>query len=298
MSFFLIGRCKSRREEADCDLFVVKCAGDYEYIDVVFKSSNDGAKQERLIVDIDFQAQFHIARPTYQYESIVQALPPVYVGTSDRLQRILNVMCDAIKSSLKKKSMFLPPWRKPEYIKAKWFSSYKRTTNEAASHTKQTTETNISSIAVKGKQWDKKFTDAMELEFEIAAGSRPLSKLGMAMNGMDSSSPIRATTTTSKLVSEDQKELEGVVHGANRFQFLFNNFQAEKVPDPGHDVIWATVNAEWQPPALLPRAVPMRSAGLASILREAGLISVHRSSKPKLVEEGNEIISKDQLPTS
>lgn len=298
MSFFLIGRCKSRREEADCDLCVVKCAGDYEYIDVVFKSSNDGAKQERLIVDIDFQAQFHIARPTYQYESIVQALPPVYVGTSDRLQRILNVMCDAIKSSLKKKSMFLPPWRKPEYIKAKWFSSYKRTTNEAASHTKQTTETNISSIAVKGKQWDKKFTDAMELEFEIAAGSRPLSKLGMAMNGMDSSSPIRATTTTSKLVSEDQKELEGVVHGANRLQFLFNNFQAEKVADPGHDVIWATVNAEWQPPALLPRAVPMRSAGLASILREAGLISVHRSSKPKLVEEGNEIISKDQLPTS
>lgn len=255
-----------------------------------------------MIVDIDFQAQFEIARPTYQYESIVQALPPVYVGTSDRLQRILNVMCDAMKSSLKKKSMFLPPWRKPEYIKAKWFSAYKRTINEAASQTKQTTDTtNISSIAVKGKEWDKSFTDAMELEFEIVAGSRPLSKLGLKMNGMDNSSSIRATATattttatTPKLVSEDQKEPEGVVRGANRFQFLFHNFQAEKLADPGPDVIYATVNAEWQPPPLLPRAAPMRPAGLASILREAGLITADRSSK-----QGNDTTtSHDQLPTS
>lgn len=55
---------------------------------------------------------------------------------------------------------------------------------------------------------------------------------------------------------------------------------------------------EWQLPVLVPRASPMWSAGLASILREAGLITIDRSSKCTLIKQGIDIISQDQLPTS
>jgi hypothetical protein len=60
----------------------------------------------------------------------VQALPSVFVGRHEQLLWIVNVMSDAVKLSLKKRGMHLPPWRKPEYMRAKWFSSYKRTTTD------------------------------------------------------------------------------------------------------------------------------------------------------------------------
>lgn len=147
--------CKSRWDHAGSFP-----GGDYEYIDVVFEGSS------RLIVDIDFQSQFEIARPSSQYKHVYQALPAVYVGTTDRLLQILNVMAEAVKRSLKKKGMFLPPWRKPEYVKAKWFSSYKRTTNEASQS--KASVTNISMVGVRSVDWDKKFTSEMEQQFEKA----------------------------------------------------------------------------------------------------------------------------------
>lgn len=165
--------CKSRWDHAGSFP-----GGDYEYIDVISSES-----QSRLIVDIDFQSQFEIARPSSQYKQVYQALPSIYVGTTDRLLQILNVMTEAVKRSLKKKGMFLPPWRKPEYVKAKWFSSYKRTTNESSSKSTDSISPNISLVAVRSVDWDKNFTREMEDQFEGAVrGANNLKQLWTDMN--------------------------------------------------------------------------------------------------------------------
>ncbi|GAA0175357.1 hypothetical protein LIER_41902 [Lithospermum erythrorhizon] len=108
--------CKSHWEKSStCP------AGEYEYVDVVIGG-------ERLIVDIDFRSEFEIARATKTYKSILQTLPVIFVGKSDRLQRIISMVMEAAKQSLKKKGMPFPPWRKAEYVKAKWLSAYTRRT--------------------------------------------------------------------------------------------------------------------------------------------------------------------------
>ncbi|XWS31504.1 hypothetical protein CRYUN_Cryun23aG0081900 [Craigia yunnanensis] len=106
--------CKSRWEKS-----LSYPAGEYEYIDVIV----DG---ERLLIDIDFRSEFEIARSTKTYKSIVQMLPFIFVGKADRLQKIVAIVSEAVKQCLKKKGMHIPPWRKAEYVKAKWLSPHNR----------------------------------------------------------------------------------------------------------------------------------------------------------------------------
>uniref|UniRef100_A0A803LFJ9 Uncharacterized protein n=1 Tax=Chenopodium quinoa TaxID=63459 RepID=A0A803LFJ9_CHEQI len=86
-------------------------AGEYEYVDVIVGG-------ERLIIDIDFRSEFEVARSTKTYKSILQALPHIFVGKSDRLSKIICILSEAAKQSLKKKGMHIPPWRKADYVQA------------------------------------------------------------------------------------------------------------------------------------------------------------------------------------
>ncbi|KAE9621925.1 hypothetical protein Lal_00032895 [Lupinus albus] len=108
--------CKSRWEKSP-----YYPAGEYEYIDVMIE-------KERVLIDIDFRSEFEIARSTKAYKAILQGLPYIFVGKCDRLQSIIAVASEAAKQSLKKKGMPVPPWRKLGYVKAKWLSTYIRTT--------------------------------------------------------------------------------------------------------------------------------------------------------------------------
>ncbi|RDX58471.1 hypothetical protein CR513_62212 [Mucuna pruriens] len=103
-------------------------AGEYEYIDVVVEG-------ERLIIDIDFRSEFEIARSTGTYKAILQSLPFVFVGKPDRLCQIVATVSEAAKQSLKKKGMHVPPWRKAEYMLAKWLSSSCTRANPPSSST-------------------------------------------------------------------------------------------------------------------------------------------------------------------
>ncbi|OAY55664.1 hypothetical protein MANES_03G171000v8 [Manihot esculenta] len=103
-------------------------AGEYEYIDVNIEG-------ERLLIDIDFRSEFEIARSTGTYRAILQSLPYIFVGKSDRLGQIVSIVSEAAKQSLKKKGMHFPPWRRAEYMRAKWLSSFTRQ-NEIISNTK------------------------------------------------------------------------------------------------------------------------------------------------------------------
>ncbi|XP_022931152.1 uncharacterized protein LOC111437420 [Cucurbita moschata] len=99
-------------------------AGDYEYVDVIIEG-------ERLLIDIDFRSEFEIARSTKSYKSILQLIPYIFVGKACRLQRIVSIVSEAAKQSLKKKGMPVPPWRKAEYVKAKWLSPHSRASSLA-----------------------------------------------------------------------------------------------------------------------------------------------------------------------
>lgn len=98
--------------------------GEYEYMDVILEG--DDRATERLIIDIDFQSHFEIARPTGSYVGILRYLPVVYVGNLAKLEQILEAMVEAAKLSLKQNSMPLPPWRTLGYLRAKWLSPYER----------------------------------------------------------------------------------------------------------------------------------------------------------------------------
>lgn len=97
------------------------CTGEYEYIDVIMEG-------ERMIIDVDFRSEFEIARSTSSYNSILQCLPSIFVGKSDRLLQILSIASEAARQSLKKKGMHIAPWRKVEYMKSKWLSPHTRIT--------------------------------------------------------------------------------------------------------------------------------------------------------------------------
>ncbi|WOG94876.1 hypothetical protein DCAR_0314173 [Daucus carota subsp. sativus] len=107
--------CKARWEKAPS-----YPAGEYEYIDVI-------REEERLIVDIDFRSEFEIARSTKTYNRILETLPVIFVGKDDRLQKIIYLVSEAARQSLRKKGMPFPPWRKADYVKSKWLSPYTRT---------------------------------------------------------------------------------------------------------------------------------------------------------------------------
>ncbi|XAR66280.1 hypothetical protein NMG60_11012456 [Bertholletia excelsa] len=98
--------------------------GDHEYIDVLNHKANGSS--ERLVIDIDFRSHFEIARAVEPYDRILSSLPVVYVGSLTKLEKFLQVMADASRSSLRQNSMPLPPWRSLAYLQAKWHSPYIR----------------------------------------------------------------------------------------------------------------------------------------------------------------------------
>ncbi|RWV88071.1 hypothetical protein GW17_00049874 [Ensete ventricosum] len=96
--------------------------GEYQYIDVIVRGG------ERLLVDMDFRSEFEIARSTKSYREVLQSLPSVFVGAEDRVNQIVAVVSEAARKSLKKRGLHVPPWRRPEYMRAKWLSPYSRST--------------------------------------------------------------------------------------------------------------------------------------------------------------------------
>ncbi|XP_066341754.1 uncharacterized protein [Miscanthus floridulus] len=101
-------------------------AGEHAYIDVLLPAASDRGARERVLVDADFRSAFEVARPTKAYRALLQCLPPVFVGKDDRLRLLVAAAADAARASLKKRGLHLPPWRKPEYMRAKWLSPYDR----------------------------------------------------------------------------------------------------------------------------------------------------------------------------
>ena len=130
LSLFEPSLLYSWKPNSDFDVFfcfvfvlVVQCTGDYEYIDVMVRDSNgDDEEPTRLIVDMDFKSQFEVARPTATYKELINTLPSVFVGSEEKLNQIVSLLCSAAKNSLKERGLHVPPWRKANYMRSKWLS--------------------------------------------------------------------------------------------------------------------------------------------------------------------------------
>lgn len=114
------GLCKSKWEKNGR-----LTAGDYEYIDVNFKG-------KRYIVEVSLAGKFEIARPTDQYSSLLDVFPLIFVGKVEEMKQVARLMCTALKGSMKRMNLHIPPWRRNMYMQAKWLSAYKHTTNAVA----------------------------------------------------------------------------------------------------------------------------------------------------------------------
>ncbi|KAI3926242.1 hypothetical protein MKW98_028378 [Papaver atlanticum] len=115
--------------------------GNYEFIDVIKPASLSSSSEIRYFIDIDFIGEFEIARPTSQYEKLVQILPRVYIGRSEELKQIIKLVSEAAKKSLKVNQLLLSPWRKNRFMQMKWFGPYKRTLNQVSSSPSASTST-------------------------------------------------------------------------------------------------------------------------------------------------------------
>lgn len=104
-------------------------AGAYEYIDIIFKGENGDTM--RLIVDIDFRSQFELARPTPFYKELTDTLPSFFVGSEEKLSKIISLLCSAAKQSLRERGLHVPPWRTSSYMQSKWLSRCCKVTNDS-----------------------------------------------------------------------------------------------------------------------------------------------------------------------
>ncbi|XP_070023495.1 uncharacterized protein [Nicotiana sylvestris] len=103
-------------------------SGEHTFIDVV-DNSNPKRGEVRVIIELNFRAEFEIAKATSEeYNRLVKCLPEVFVGKIERLMSVIKILCNAAKKCMKEKKMHMGPWRKQKYMQAKWLKTSERVT--------------------------------------------------------------------------------------------------------------------------------------------------------------------------
>lgn len=99
-------------------------------MDVIYNTTTSKEKGDiRVMIELNFRAQFEMAKASNDYNKLVRKLPEVYVGKVERLSNIIKIMCMASKRCLKENKMHMGPWRKHKYMQAKWLGPCKRNTS-------------------------------------------------------------------------------------------------------------------------------------------------------------------------
>ncbi|UPQ98090.1 hypothetical protein HOP50_02g13880 [Chloropicon primus] len=73
-----------------------------------------------LIIDPNFRSRWEVARSSYYYSKVVQALPCVFVGTEARLRLLVTFMSEQLNRNYKVMSMDCPPWRGTKSLLNTW----------------------------------------------------------------------------------------------------------------------------------------------------------------------------------
>ncbi|CAI9787929.1 unnamed protein product [Fraxinus pennsylvanica] len=105
-------------------------SGEHTFLDVRDKSSSRKG-EITVIIELNFRAEFEMARANEEYNKLIRKLPEIFVGKIERLLALLKILCSAGKKSMKEKKMHMAPWRKHRYMEAKWLRICERLTSTA-----------------------------------------------------------------------------------------------------------------------------------------------------------------------
>ncbi|RVW95924.1 hypothetical protein CK203_025819 [Vitis vinifera] len=106
-------------------------SGEHTFLDVVHNSSAKKG-EVRVIIELNFRAEFEMARASEEYNRLIRRLPEVFVGKVERLHTLVKILCMAAKKCMKEKKMHMGPWRKHRYMQAKWLSTCVRSTSTSS----------------------------------------------------------------------------------------------------------------------------------------------------------------------
>ncbi|XP_054813884.1 uncharacterized protein LOC129314468 [Prosopis cineraria] len=95
-------------------------SGEHTYLEVTEKSRSKSGEVIRVVIELNFRAEFEMARASEDYNRLISRLPEVFVGKVERLRVLIKILCSAAKKCMKEKRMHLAPWRKHKYMEAKW----------------------------------------------------------------------------------------------------------------------------------------------------------------------------------
>ncbi|THU59486.1 hypothetical protein C4D60_Mb07t02630 [Musa balbisiana] len=101
-------------------------SGEHSYVDVVMETKSGKKGPVRLVIELNFRAEFEMARGSQEYNRLVSCLPEVFVGKSDMLRGVLKIVCAAAKKCMKENKMHMAPWRKHKYMQSKWLGTPER----------------------------------------------------------------------------------------------------------------------------------------------------------------------------
>uniref|UniRef100_A0A5B6YLG5 Uncharacterized protein n=1 Tax=Davidia involucrata TaxID=16924 RepID=A0A5B6YLG5_DAVIN len=97
-------------------------SGEHNYLEVVDKSSYERG-EVRVVIELNFRAEFEMARASEEYNQLIYQLPEVFVGKAKRLRALIKILCSAAKKCMEDKRMHMAPWRKQKYMQSKWFGT-------------------------------------------------------------------------------------------------------------------------------------------------------------------------------
>ncbi|XAR57521.1 hypothetical protein NMG60_11025695 [Bertholletia excelsa] len=96
--------------------------GTHEYIEVI-ASTPSRKKLVSVLIEINFRDEFKMAKACKEYMEMINELPEIYIGKSQHLNAIVNIVCDAAKRSTTENKIHMGPWRKRSFMHKKWSAS-------------------------------------------------------------------------------------------------------------------------------------------------------------------------------
>ncbi|CAK9149490.1 unnamed protein product [Ilex paraguariensis] len=102
-------------------------SGEHTFLEVVHESSSKSG-EVRVVIELNFRAEFEMARASEEYNRLINRLPEVFVGKVEKLRALIKILCSASKKCMEERKMHMAPWRKLKYMEAKWLGTYDRKT--------------------------------------------------------------------------------------------------------------------------------------------------------------------------
>jgi len=159
---------------------------------------------EEIIIDPTFREQFIIAHPSPRYSAVLDALPPVFIGTPSKVQPLVEFLCSEMVTAFNAAGIVVPPWRSLRSMMTKWLP--RRSLDlQLQPHTSSTPAAAAAAAAQRVTGLDRTAVGTAAMLPAIPASSRaPINTtqlLRRACFNLDTQSSVGLSSTTTALHS-------------------------------------------------------------------------------------------------